>query len=171
MADAPTQAQLVLQIGDFFHSQNRAIALYLYVSRDRFTQADVQWYNALGARFEHRPSQEILAKLLHDTLQQGPESARPGNLTLISLEIVAITERMRREHDQLERVASASSAPPMEDVPTDNDSFLRRARLKDALSAGGIVLESLKDLIGDAAPAWLKALLIIGREGVDTLTI
>lgn len=172
MADAlPTQAQLAAQIGDFFHAQNRAIALYLYVNRDRFTTADGEWYNGLGARFENRPTHEILAKLLHETLQQGPETARPGNLVLLSLEIVAITERMRREHDLLEKVTSAVSAPPTENVPLNPESLQRQARLKAALSAGGIVLDSLKELIGDAAPSWPKALLVLGREGVDALTI
>jgi len=48
--------------------------------------------------------------------------------------------------------------------------FLKRPiNIKEALKAGGTVMESLKELL-EHAPPWLKALLTIGKEAVDTAT-
>jgi len=41
---------------------------------------------------------------------------------------------------------------------------------KKGIKAGGIVLDSIKDLLGKDAPYWLKSLFTIGKECTDVLT-
>jgi len=66
---------------------------------------------------------------------------------------------------------SPSQAPPYRDVQKPKRSIRRKIKefltgpigLKDALKAGGTLMESIKDLL-EKAPAWLKALLTISKR-------
>lgn len=72
---------------------------------------------------------------------------------LIEKEIQAVTERMSQISEQ-------SSIFP----------FRRKAQLKDGIKAGGVVVGSIKDLLGDLAPYWLKSMLTIAEEAVNVVT-
>jgi len=135
------------------------------------------WHQDLIQQLQSAEAIEALATSWPSTDSLSSPDRQVAASVLLREELRGVTEMLASvTGTDIELPPLPSQMPPPKQTPKRKRGLIRKIKefltrpigLKDALKAGGTLVESIKDLL-EEAPAWLKALLTISKEALDTV--